>query len=167
MFYTDIRGCYVSGGAIMDPTTRNTLIIIAVIMVPMFVYSMIKGAARKRAIRDEYKKYTGRVKGKILDKRTDRTTTGYGEEERVEFTTYVSYEFEANGQMYRGYSEGSGALWKGKSQYIRFDPDHPENNCTEYYYNNVMSGNGLTYFFMFVLIGGAVAFAVCRAKGII
>lgn len=50
--------------------------------------------------------------------------------------TVVSYEFEVNGQIYKGSGYGSWALGSREHQPILYDPNNPSDNCTKAHYNS-------------------------------
>ena len=137
------------------------IILMAVIplglMFIFMIYASIKSSAARKARIEKYKKYTGRADGLISNFRTEEYRRGHGDDEKVTYKCFMDYEFEANGRIYKGRGEGSGALWERKMQKICYDPDNPENNCTKYYYEKMTGSGGmlsavLTMLIIFIVV---------------
>lgn len=92
---------------------------------------------------DRFKKLTGRAEGRILEHHWENYSNPlsagrqHKEDSMDDSDTVfmVTYEFEVNGQTYKGHGEGSPSFSRRKTQPICYDPSDPNQNCTLYYYN--------------------------------
>lgn len=92
---------------------------------------------------EEYRCYTGRAQGRILEHHWKTHFTGQSagprNEDNIDATDsvyMVKYEFEVDGKTYKGEGEGSPALQGRKNQTICYDPSDPTKNYTLYYLNS-------------------------------
>ncbi|MBR6484390.1 MAG: hypothetical protein IKT14_05170 [Clostridiales bacterium] len=142
----------------------------AILMVALFIWSSVKDALRRKAIKEQYKKMSGRADGKISNFKMVRRSRYHNREEDVDYDAFMDYEFEVDGKIYKGHGEGSGALWKRKTQTICYDPEDPDNNCTLYIYDRKTGKTGcltsLVVLITLVAIFGTVFYYFFKVKGI-
>lgn len=146
------------------------IIAIIVIMIPLMVFSSVKSRKRKNAELAKYKKMTGRVTAKVLNRKMVRERWHQGMDDEEEwYKCYIDYEFVVDGKTYRGNGEGSGAVWKKHNQVVCYDPDNPENNCPKYYYDSKMdTGTGAILITIVIVIAVfAAGFIVLKNNGMI
>ena len=141
-----------------------------VLMIVMIIGSSIKSAAKRKIELERYKKMTGRAEGKILSIRTEeyRCHNRDGEDD-IDYKTFVTYQFEVDGKLYKGSGEGSGAFWQKKKQMICYNPEDPTDNCTKYYHGMKTGGLGafiVVILFVLLVVGGSV-FAYLKVNGIV
>ena len=126
-----------------------------VVLVVLFELSRIPKRLKTKA---EFSHLSGRMKATIIDRHQERTltyrSTDPEENDRYEYRTMVTYQFEVDGQTYTGEGEGSGAFWQSKEQMICYDPNDPSDNCTLFYYNSKTKSHFLqTLIFVVVILG--------------
>ncbi len=106
---------------------------------------------------------TGVADGKVLERRMVKKnirTTREGED--YDLKCMIRYEFEADdGRVYTNEGEGSGAIWNKDSQKIRYNPEDPKDNCTEYVYKNKMGISDVIGGISFLLIMAGIVLVIC------
>ena len=139
------------------------LILSFVLMLIFIIGSSVKRSASRKIERERYAKMTGIADGKVLErkmvKKNVRTTR---EGEDYDLKCMIRYEFEAeDGRVYTNEGEGSGAIWKKDSQKIRYNPEDPKDNCTEYVYKNKMGISDIIGGISFLLIMAGIVLVIC------
>ena len=124
-------------------------------------------STEKKAIaraREKYKNYTGRAEGRILEHEWVRHYTGTKDSEtgddNYDLLFMVKYEFEVNGQTYRGEGEASGSIKGRKTQTICYDPADPNQNCSLYYLNSQTTSPSCLRLLIYILIRLAIVIGV-------
>ncbi len=106
---------------------------------------------------------TGVADGKVLERRMVKKnirTTREGED--YDLKCMIRYEFEADdGRAYTNEGEGSGSIWNKDSQKIRYNPEDPKDNCTEYIYKNKMGISDIIGGISFLLIMAGIVLVIC------
>ena len=138
------------------------LILSFVLMLIFIVGSSVKRSALRKIERERYAKMTGIADGKVLERRMVKKnvrTTREGED--YDLKCMIRYEFEAeDGRVYTNEGEGSGAIWKKDSQKIRYNPEDPKDNCTEYVYKNKMGISDIIGGISFLLIMAGIVLVI-------
>ena len=139
------------------------LILSFVLMLIFIIGSSVKRSASRKIERERYAKMTGVADGKVLERRMVKKnirTTREGED--YDLKCMIRYEFEADdGRVYTNEGEGSGAIWNKDSQKIRYNPEDPKDNCTEYVYKNKMGISDVIGGISFLLIMAGIVLAIC------
>ena len=138
------------------------LILSFVLMLIFIIGSSVKRSASRKIERERYAKMTGVADGKVLERRMVKKnirTTREGED--YDLKCMIRYEFEAeDGRVYTNEGEGSGAIWKKDSQKIRYNPEDPKDNCTEYVYKNKMGISDIIGGISFLLIMAGIVLVI-------
>ena len=137
----------------------GVVVLCFVLLLIFIIASSVKKAAFRRMQRERYRKMTGKAVGKVLNRRMIKTNvrnTREGEDYKLK--CMISYEFETeDGRVFRNEDEGSGALWERKAQKIRYNPEDPEDNCTQYVWDDKMGiSDAIGGFFFLVIMAGIV-----------
>ena len=139
------------------------LILSFVLMLIFIIGSSVKRSASRKIERERYAKMTGVADGKVLERRMVKKnirTTREGED--YDLKCMIRYEFEAeDGRVYTNEGEGSGAIWNKDSQKIRYNPEDPKDNCTEYVYKNKMGISDVIGGISFLLIMAGIVLVIC------
>lgn len=139
------------------------LILSFVLMLIFIIGSSVKRSASRKIERERYAKMTGVADGKVLERRMVKKnirTTREGED--YDLKCMIRYEFEAeDGRVYTNEGEGSGAIWNKDSQKIRYNPEDPSDNCTEYVYKNKMGISDVIGGISFLLIMAGIVLVIC------
>ena len=139
------------------------LILSFVLMLIFIIGSSVKRSASRKIERERYAKMTGVADGKVLERRMVKKnirTTHEGED--YDLKCMIRYEFEADdGRVYTNEGEGSGAIWNKDSQKIRYNPEDPKDNCTEYVYKNKMGISDVIGGISFLLIMAGIVLVIC------
>ena len=139
------------------------LILSFVLMLIFIIGSSVKRSASRKIERERYAKMTGVADGKVLERRMVKKnvrTTREGED--YDLKCMIRYEFEAeDGRVYTNEGEGSGAIWEKDSQKIRYNPEDPKDNCTEYVYKNKMGISDIIGGISFLLIMAGIVLVIC------
>ena len=139
------------------------LILSFVLMLIFIIGSSVKRSASRKIERERYAKMTGIADGKVLERRMVKKnvrTTREGED--YDLKCMIRYEFEADdGRVYTNEGEGSGAIWNKDSQKIRYNPEDPKDNCTEYVYKNKMGISDVIGGISFLLIMAGIVLVIC------
>ena len=139
------------------------LILSFVLMLIFIIGSSVKRSASRKIERERYAKMTGVADGKVLERRMVKKnvrTTREGED--YDLKCMIRYEFEAeDGRVYTNEGEGSGAIWEKDSQKIRYNPEDPKDNCTEYVYKNKMGIADIIGGISFLLIMAGIVLVIC------
>ena len=132
-------------------------------MLIFIIGSSVKRSASRKIERERYAKMTGVADGKVLERRMVKKnirTTREGED--YDLKCMIRYEFEADdGRVYTNEGEGSGAIWNKDSQKIRYNPEDPKDNCTEYVYKNKMGISDVIGGISFLLIMAGIVLVIC------
>ena len=132
-------------------------------MLIFIIGSSVKRSASRKIERERYAKMTGVADGKVLERRIVKKnirTTREGED--YDLKCMIRYEFEADdGRVYTNEGEGSGAIWNKDSQKIRYNPEDPKDNCTEYVYKNKMGISDVIGGISFLLIMAGIVLVIC------
>lgn len=138
------------------------LILSFVLMLIFIIGSSVKRSASRKIERERYAKMTGVADGKVLERRMVKKnvrTTREGED--YDLKCMIRYEFETDdGRVYTNEGEGSGAIWKKDSQKIRYNPEDPSDNCTEYVYKNKMGISDIIGGISFLLIMAGIVLVI-------
>ena len=138
------------------------LILSFVLMLIFIIGSSVKRSASRKIERERYAKMTGIADGKVLERRMVKKnvrTTREGVD--YDLKCMIRYEFEADdGRVYTNEGEGSGAIWNKDSQKIRYNPEDPSDNCTEYVYNNKMGISDIIGGISFLLIMAGIVLVI-------
>ncbi|MCR5058325.1 MAG: hypothetical protein K6A81_06895 [Clostridiales bacterium] len=114
--------------------------ILLAVFVLLFWWARSSNKKAKKQAQEKYKNYTGRAEGRILEHHWVRKYSNNRDPETgKEYSDQlfiITYEFEANGQTYRGEGEASGSIMGRKTQMIAYDPADPTRNCSLYYLNS-------------------------------
>lgn len=114
----------------------NPYVIIIVAFIALMVLTELLSIPKRIKARAAFKNLTGRAMATVTDYRKVRElryrSTDSETNDSYEYKTYISYQFEVNGQVYTGEGEGDGAFWKKDRQMICYDPSDPNDNCTLY-----------------------------------
>lgn len=139
------------------------IILSFVLMLIFIIGSSVKRSASRKIERERYAKMTGVADGKVLERRMVKKnirTTREGED--YDLKCMIRYEFEADdGRVYTNEGEGSGAIWNKDSQKIRYNPEDPKDNCTEYVYKNKMGISDVIGGISFLLIMAGIVLVIC------
>ena len=139
------------------------LILSFVLMLIFIIGSSVKRSASRKIERERYAKMTGVADGKVLERRMVKKnirTTREGED--YDLKCMIRYEFEADdGRVYTNEGEGSGSIWNKDSQKIRYNPEDPKDNCTEYVYKNKMGISDVIGGISFLLIMAGIVLVIC------
>ena len=123
-------------------------------MLIFIIGSSVKRSASRKIERERYAKMTGVADGKVLERRMVKKnirTTREGED--YDLKCMIRYEFEADdGRVYTNEGEGSGAIWNKDSQKIRYNPEDPGDNCTQYVWDDKMGISDVIGGFFFLVI---------------
>ena len=132
-------------------------------MLIFIIGSSVKRSASRKIERERYAKMTGVAFGTVLSRRMVKKnirTTREGED--YDLKCMIRYEFEADdGRVYTNEGEGSGAIWNKDSQKIRYNPEDPKDNCTEYVYKNKMGISDVIGGISFLLIMAGIVLVIC------
>ena len=132
-------------------------------MLIFIIGSSVKRSASRKIERERYAKMTSVADGKVLERRMVKKnvrTTREGED--YDLKCMIRYEFEADdGRVYTNEGEGSGAIWNKDSQKIRYNPEDPKDNCTEYVYKNKMGISDVIGGISFLLIMAGIVLVIC------
>ena len=132
-------------------------------MLIFIIGSSVNRSASRKIERERYAKMTGVADGKVLERRMVKKnirTTREGED--YDLKCMIRYEFEADdGRVYTNEGEGSGAIWNKDSQKIRYNPEDPKDNCTEYVYKNKMGISDVIGGISFLLIMAGIVLVIC------
>ena len=119
--------------------------------------------AKARA-QEKYKDYTGRAEGRILEHHWVHVSSGRRDpetgKEDVDSYFMVTYEFEANGQTYRGEGEASASFRGRKNQTICYDPSDPNRNCSLFYLNSQTKSASCLRVLIYMLVRFAILLGV-------
>ena len=139
------------------------LILSFVLMLIFIIGSSVKRSASRKIERERYAKMTGVADGKVLERRMVKKNIRTSREgEDYDLKCMIRYEFEADdGRVYTNEGEGSGAIWNKDSQKIRYNPEDPKDNCTEYVYKNKMGISDVIGGISFLLIMAGIVLVIC------
>ncbi|MBO4688290.1 MAG: hypothetical protein J5636_07225 [Clostridiales bacterium] len=119
--------------------------------------------AKARAL-EKYKNYTGRAEGRILEHHWVHVSSGRRDPETgkddVDSYFIITYEFEADGQTYRGKGEASASFMGRKTQTICYDPSDPNQNCSLYYLNSQTKSASCLRVLIYMLVRFAILLGV-------
>ena len=147
----------------MPEVLLETGILLAVLIL-LFWWARSSNKKAKKRAQEKYKNYTGRAEGKILDHSWVRKYSNNPDPETgKEYSDQlfiITYEFEANGQTYRGEGEASGSLFGRKTQMIAYDPADPNQNCSLYYLNSQTKSPSFLRVLIYILVRLALLIGV-------
>ena len=91
-------------------------LIVAAAFIALIVLTELLSIPKRIKAKAAFKNLTGRAMATVTDYRKVRElryrSTDSETNDSYEYKTYISYQFEVNGQVYTGDGEGNGAFWK-------------------------------------------------------
>jgi len=127
-------------------------------------WSRSKEKKAKQRAQEKYKDYTGRAEGRILEHHWVRVSSGRRDPETGSEDTdsyfIITYEFEVNGQTYRGEGEASASFKGRKTQTICYDPADPNRNCSLYYLNSQTKSPSSLRVLIYFIVRAAIVIGV-------
>ena len=142
--------------------------ILIVFVALMGLVELLKIPKRMKA-KAAFERFKGRAMATVTDYRKVKELRYRSDDPEVndsyEYRTYITYQFEVNGQIYTGEGEGDGAFSKRNKQMICYDPNDPNENVTLYFVNSKTKSTFFTTLFFFIgMVIAVVAIIYFSAK---